>query len=67
MQLLFQFRGHIYLIILCRFSEFIAVGEMRNHSTEETIKQCQIIFAELGIPKTLHCNRGANYTSLLFQ
>ena len=40
---------------------------MNDHSAEETIKQCQSIFRELGVPKTLHCDRGSNYTSVQFQ
>ena len=40
---------------------------MPSHSTNETIKQFQSIFAELGIPRHLHCDRGANYTGLEFQ
>ena len=40
---------------------------MKDHSAEETIKQCQSIFSELGVPKTFHCDRGANYTSVMFQ
>ena len=40
---------------------------MKDHSTEETIKQCQSIFSELGVPKTLYCDRGANFTSVMFQ
>ena len=64
---LFEFKGCTYIIISCRFSGFMSIREMRNHSTEETIKQCQSIFSELGVPKTLHCDRGANYTSVMFQ
>ena len=40
---------------------------MKDHSAEETIRQCQSIFYELGVPKTLHCGRGANYSSIQFQ
>ena len=40
---------------------------MSNHTTKETIQQFQSIFAELGIPKHIHCDRGANYTSIEFQ
>ena len=40
---------------------------MSSHSTLETIQQFQSIFAELGIPRHLHCDRGSNYTSIEFQ
>ena len=59
---LFEFRGNTYLIISCRFSGYMAIRDMKDHSAEETIKQCQSIFRELGVPKTLHCDRGSNYT-----
>ena len=45
----------------------MAIRDMKDHSAEETIKQCQSIFRELGVPKTLHCDRGSNYTSVQFQ
>ena len=64
---LFEFKGNTYLIISCRFSGYMAIRDMRDHSAEETIKQCQSIFRELGVPKTLHCDRGSNYTSVQFQ
>ena len=40
---------------------------MSSLSTSETIQQFQSIFAELGIPRHLHCDRGSNYTSMEFQ
>ena len=40
---------------------------MSSHSTSETIQQFQSIFAELGIPRHLHCDRGSNYTSMEFK
>ena len=45
----------------------MAIREVKDHSAEETIKQCQSIFRELGVPRTLHCDRGSNYTSVQFQ
>ena len=64
---LFECKGNTYLIISCRFSGYMAIRDMKDHSAEETIKQCQSIFRELGVPKTLHCDRGSNYTSVQFQ
>ena len=40
---------------------------MSSHSTIETIQQFQNIFAELGIPRHIHCDRGSNYTRMDFQ
>ena len=62
-----EFTGKIYLIMSCRFSGFIVVRNMMDHSAEETIRQCQSIFSELGVPRTLHCDRGSNLTSMQFQ
>ena len=64
---LFEFKGKIYLIVACRFSSYIVVREVKNHSTEETIDQFSSIFAEHGIPTTIHSDRGTNFRSKLFQ
>ena len=64
---IFEFKGKYYLIVSCRFSGYIVVRQMSSHSTSETIQQFQSIFAELGIPRHLHCDRGSNYTSMEFQ
>ena len=54
----FEFKGKYYLIVSCRFSGYTVVRQMCNHSTNEPINQFQSIFAELGIPRHLHCDRG---------
>ena len=63
----FEFRGKYYLIVSCRFSGYIVVRQMSTHSASETIQQFQSIFAEPGVPRHLHCDRGSNYTSIEFQ
>ena len=45
----------------------MVVREMSGHTAEETIAKLSSIFAELGLPKTIHCDRGTNYTSTKFQ
>ena len=40
----------------------MVVREMSGHIAEETIDKLSSIFAELGLPKTIHCDRGTNYT-----
>ena len=45
----------------------MVVREMIGHTAEETIDKLSSIFAELGLPRTLHCDRGTNYTSSKFQ
>ena len=64
---LFEFKAKIYLIVACRFSSYIVVREVKNHSTEETIEQFSSIFAEHGIPSVIHSDRGTNFRSKLFQ
>ena len=44
---LFEFKDNIYLVISCRFSGYIAISDMKDHSAEEIIRQCQSIFSEL--------------------
>ena len=51
----------------CRFSSFIVVRQVKDHSTDETIDKLSSIFAELGIPTRLHCDRGLNFMSSKFQ
>ena len=34
---------------------------MLGHTAEETIDKLSSIFAELGLPKTLHCDRGTKF------
>ena len=64
---IFEFQGKYFLIIACRFSSYMVVREMDGHTAEETIKKFSSVFAELGLPRTLHCDRGTNYTSTQFQ
>ena len=64
---IFEFKGKYYLTVSCRFSGYIVVRQMSTHSASETIQQFQSIFAELGVPRHLHCDRGSNYTSIEFQ
>ena len=45
----------------------MVVREMTGHTAEETIDKLSSIFAELGLPRTSHCDRGTNYTSSKFQ
>ena len=64
---IFEFQGKFFLIVSCRFSSYMVVREMTGHTAEETIDKLSSIFAELGLPRTLHCDRGTNYTSSKFQ
>ena len=64
---IFEFQGKYFLIIACRFSSYMVVREMDGQTAEETIKKFSSVFAELGLPKIIHCDRGTNYTSTQFQ
>ena len=64
---IFEFQGKFFLIVSCRFSSYMVIREMTGHTAEETIDKLSSIFAELGLPRTLHCDRGSNYTSSRFQ
>ena len=64
---IFEFQGKFFLIVSCRFSSYMVVREMTGHTAEETIDKLSSIFAELSLPRTLHCDRGTNYTSSKFQ
>ena len=64
---IFEFQGKFFLIVSCMFSSYMVVREMSGHSAEETINKLSSIFAQLGLPKTIHCARGTNYTSTKFQ
>ena len=63
---IFKFRGHSYLIVACRFSRYIVVRRIKDHTTQETISGFASIFAEHGVPHTIHCDRGTNYLSSQF-
>ena len=62
----FEFQGNSYLIVACRFSGFIVVRRVKDHTARETISGFASIFAEHGIPRTIHCDRGANFMSSQF-
>ena len=64
---IFEFHGHKYLILICRFSSQIIVHPIKDHSTESTINTLLSVFAEHGLPEFLYCDRGTDYTSVTFQ
>ena len=63
---LFEFRGKIYLIVSDRYSKFVIVRELPDHSVEHTIRAFRGIFSEHDIPCVLITDRGRNYTSSAF-
>ena len=63
---LFEYHGIIYLIVVDCYSKFIAVEPVADHSAKKTINVFLQIFSKLGIPTTVHCDCGANFTSQIF-
>ena len=48
------------------FSKFIVVRKVSVHSSEQTVAVFLQIFSEFGVPDSVHCNHGTNFTSQLF-
>ena len=63
---LFEFKGKCYLIVSDRYSKFVVVRELVDHSTEQTIRVFRNIFCEHNIPKVLISDPGRKYTSSAF-
>ena len=63
---LFEFQGKTYLITSDRYTKFVVVRELVDHSAEQTIKVFRSIFCENDRPKVLVTDRGRNYTSSAF-
>ena len=60
---IFEFQGNNYLIVACRFSGYIVVRKVKDHTVQETIATLVSIFAEYGVPQSIHCHHGTNYMS----
>ena len=63
---IFELNGKSYLIVVDRYSKFIVVHKVTDHSAEQTIAKFLEIFSEFGVPDELCSDRGTNYTSSLF-
>ena len=62
----FEYQGKIYLIVVDHYSKFIAVEPAADHSAKKTINAFLQIFSKLGIPTTIHCDHGVNFTPQVF-
>ena len=60
---LFKFKGKTYLIVPDRYSKFIIVHELPDHSAEQTIRVFHSIFCNHDILQVLITDRSRNYTS----
>ena len=63
---IFQYGGKSYLIVVDRFSKFIIVHKVSDHSSEYTVATFLQIFSEFGVPDEIHSDRGTSFTSQLF-
>ena len=63
---IFEYGGNSYLIIVDRFSKFIVVRKVADHSSELTVAAFLQVFSEFGVPDSVHCDHGTNFTSQLF-
>ena len=46
--------------------KFIVVCKVSDHSSEQTVAAFLQVFSEFGVPDSVHCDHGTNFTSQLF-
>ena len=63
----FEFRGQYFLMILGISTKFFVVRPVSSLNTDATIQLLTCIFSEHGLPESIHCDRGRNFVSDLFQ
>ena len=63
---LFEYESKINLIVVDHYSKFIAVEPVADRSAEKTINAFLQIFSKLGIPTTIYCDHGSNFTPQMF-
>ena len=63
---IFEYGGKTYVIVVDRYSKFIVVHKVTDHSSEQTVAIFLQIFSEFGVPDKIRSDRGANFTSQLF-
>ena len=63
---IFQYGGKSYIIVVDRYSKFIVVRKVSDHSNEQTVATFLQIFSEFGVPDEIRSDRGSNFTSQLF-
>lgn len=64
---LFEFNKTNYLIIVDYYSKFFEISKLNNISSSQVITHMKSIFARHGIPKTLICDSGTQFTSRDFK
>ena len=64
---IFELQGKLVLIIVDRYSKFICVLPVVDHTADKMILPFLQIFSKLGIHNTIQCDRGSNFLSKTFQ
>ena len=64
---LFYVQQSWFLIVVDYYSKFPFVKKLHNLTTGAVINEMKMLFAENGIPKSLQCDNGAQFTSGEFQ
>ena len=62
---IFEYGGKSYIIVVDRYSKFIVVHKVSDHSSKQTVATFLQIFSEFGVPDEIRSDRGANFTSQL--
>ena len=63
---IFEYGGKLYIIVVDRYSKFIVVRTVSDHSSEQTVATFLQIFSKFGVPDEIRSDRGSNFTSQLF-
>ena len=63
---LFEFHGKLFLIIIDRYSKFISMEPVVDHTADKTFLAFLNIFSKLGIPSKIQCDRGSTFLSRSF-
>ena len=62
----FEFHGQLFLIIVDRYSKFVHMEPVVDHTADKTILAFLNIFSKLGIPNKIQCDRGSNFHQEVF-
>ena len=63
---LFEFQGKLFLIIVDRYSKFVCMEPVMDHTADKMILAFLNIFSKLGIPNQIWFDRGSNFLSRNF-
>ena len=60
---LFEWQGENYLLIVDYFSRWFEISHLNSLSSAAVINGCKSIFARMGIPESLHSDKGVQFMS----